>query len=115
MDYIYKIEIELDDEKIICEDKYEIVDIYNMIRKCFASEGFVEEKKNEKSMIFAYKKGDSKAFSKVGIVCNALYDAKWFKPYVTKMLWFDLSDDSVEDVLASFSSYDRKYGKTYGK
>lgn len=40
----FKVEIELDDEKIISDGRYELEDIYDAIRKCFVDEHIPEIK-----------------------------------------------------------------------
>lgn len=87
--YIYKIEIELDDEKIIDEDKYEIADIYSAIRKMFADEGIEEIKNNSHTLVFASNKEDNRELSRFALIETTLIDKDWFMSYVKRFMWFD--------------------------
>lgn len=89
MKYRYKLEIELDDEKIISDGKYEIKSIYETIRGMFADEGIPEVKTDSHMLVFASNKTDDKEFSKFGLIETTLMDSKWFRPYIKKLLWFN--------------------------
>ena len=62
-------------------------------------------------MVYLYKIGDGNdSFSEVGIVANALHDS-WLGKYLKKMEWYDMSDDSTEDMLREIQEFDNEYGK----
>lgn len=89
MKYRYKLEIELDDEKIIADDKYEIESIYETIRGMFADEGIPEVKTDGHILVFASNKTDDKEFARFGLIETTLIEKKWFMPYVKRMMWYD--------------------------
>lgn len=104
MNYLYKLEIELDDEKIISDGIYSLESIYDGIRSIFAEEGISEIKAQDKALVFASNNNDDKEFAKFGYAETFLIEQKWFAPYVKKMLWYDTLYDveSKEDVLRFF-------------
>lgn len=107
MEYLYKLEIELDDEKIIADDKYDIDSIYDTIRSWFKEEGIPEISKDNSVLIFASNKDDDKEFSRFGLIETELMDAEWFRPYVKKMFWYnnEYGKNYREDIIAE----DKKY------
>lgn len=112
MDYRYKLEIELDDEKIIADNKYVIESIYDTIRGMFADEGIPEIKTDSHMLVFASNKDDDKEFARFGLVETTLMDSKWFKPYVKKMIWYNrlYGKDYKENIIAEDEHYRKKYG-----
>ncbi len=101
MKYRYKIEIELDDEKIIREGKYEIADIYATIRSWFAEEDIPEVDSEEGVLAFASNKTDDKEFARFALIETTLVEKDWFLPYAKRMTWYDTIYGvlSTEDVL----------------
>lgn len=89
MDYRYKLEIELDDEKIISDNKYDKNSIYKTIREMFADEGILEVKSDRHMLVFASNKTDDKEFARFGLIEKTLLNADWFMPYVTRLMWYD--------------------------
>lgn len=43
-------------------------------------------------------------------MANALYDS-WLGKYLKKMEWYDMSDDSTEDILSEIQEFDNEYVK----
>jgi hypothetical protein len=101
MDYRYKIEIELDDDKIISDNIYVLESIYENIREMFADEEISEIKTNAHMLVFASNKSDDKELARFGLIETTLIEEDWFMPYVTKMMWYDTlhSTISQENVL----------------
>lgn len=104
MDFRYKLEIELDDEKIIADNKYVIESIYDTIRGMFADEGIPEIKTNTHMLVFASNKTDDKELARFGLIETTLIEKDWFMPYVTRMMWYDTLYGMVsqEDVIKVF-------------
>ena len=104
--FSYKIEIELDDEKIIAEKKYDIKSIYSAIRDLFAREKIKEIKSHVPNMLtFASNKKDSKELGRFGAVESALLvKDQRLLPYISKVTWYDTLYNKVntEDVLEVF-------------
>ena len=101
MKYRYKLEMELDDEKIIADGKYEIDSIYHTFRSWFKEEGISEISKNARELVFASNKTDDKEFAKFSLIETSLVKEKWFIPYIKRMAWYDTVYGTVskEDVI----------------
>lgn len=104
MEYQYKIEIEMDDEKIIKEGKYVLDSIYDAIRRWFKEEDIQEVKGDSHTLTFIGTNVGKDDFGRMGLVEVSLAEAEWFKPYVKKMLWYnrDYGKDYVENVIEEF-------------
>lgn len=101
MNYRYKIEIELDDEKIISDNIYVLESIYENIRKMFADEGINEIVDNSHTLTFTSDGKEKNDWGKMWANLTMLFEEKWFRLYAIKMLWFDNEYGVVnrEDVL----------------
>lgn len=95
MDYLYKITVEIDDEKVLSLQQHDLDAVYKTVREAFAGCNFKEVPTDNKRLAFVIGDGND-SFSKVGIVANALHDS-WLGKYLKKMEWYDMSDDSTED------------------
>ena len=109
MDYLYKITVEIDDEKVLSLQQHDLNAVYKTVREAFAGCHFKEQSTNNKQLVFVIEDGND-SFSEVGIVTNALHDSCLGK-YLKKMEWYDMSDGSTEDVLKEISDFDNEYGK----
>lgn len=110
MDYAFKVEIALDDEKILADQVYDLNDMYKTIRKMFTEKGMHDISDGNGRLIFISKKGEKDAFCTCGLNVNRLYDSKWASPYLKELLWYNGSKDTVENILVTRAEYDRKYG-----
>lgn len=106
--YLYKITVEIDDDKVKRLDKHDLDGVYQTVRGVFLEQDF-QDVSEEKQLIFTIM-SHKDAFSNVGIVTNTLYDS-WLGIYLKRMDWYDAEEDSVEDVLKEFKEFDTKYGK----
>ncbi len=107
-DYRYKVEIELDDEKILREHKYDLESIYNTIRQWFNERNTDENVSNEKSLVFASSRQDDKAYGCFALIKCRLMRSEWFRPYVSKMLWYNTDEgEGFEDVLYEYEQMGR--------
>ena len=106
-EYLYKIEIEMDDKKILADNEYDIDEIYQTIREFFAEENIMEITNDRGILIFASCKTDNKEFARFGYIEKCLVQCEWFKRYVKRMTWFDkiYGDVSEENVLKVFGEY----------
>lgn len=108
MDYLYKLTVEIDDDKVLRLQRHDLGAVYQTVRDAFAGCNFQEQSQDDRELIFTI--GEEKdSFSEVGIVANSLYDS-WLGPYLKRMEWYDASDDSKEDVLREIGDFDEKYG-----
>lgn len=101
-DYRFKVEIELDDDKIISENKYDKDGIYDTIRSLFKEKGIAEKPFDGKTMVFYSSRQDEQIYGEFALLKCGLIMADWIRPYIKKMYWYnaDYSDDYCEDVLA---------------
>lgn len=111
MDYAFKVEIVLDDQKILADQIYELDDVYKCIREMFTKKGMHDISKGNERLIFISKKGENDAFCTCGLNVNRLYDSEWASPYLKELLWYNGNKDTVENVLVIRAEYDRKYRK----
>lgn len=109
-DFAQKVEIVLDDEKILSDDIYELNDIYRSIKDMFTQKGMHDVSQGNK-LIFISREGEKDAYCTCGLNVNNLYDSEWARPYLKKMLWYNGSRGSVEDVLLIRVEFDKKYGE----
>lgn len=108
MDYLYKLTVEIDDDKVLRLQRHDLGAVYQTVRDAFAGCNFQEQSQDDRELIFTIGEGKD-SFSEVGIVANSLYDS-WLGPYLKRMEWYDASDDSKEDVLREIVDFDEKYG-----
>ena len=108
MDYLYKLTVEIDDDKVLRLQRHDLGAVYQTVRDAFAGCNFQEQSQDDRELIFTIGEGKD-SFSEVGIVANSLYDS-WLGPYLKRMEWYDASDDSKEDVLREIGDFDEEYG-----
>lgn len=109
MNYLYKIAVEIDDEKVLSLQQHDLNAVYKTVREAFADCSFNELSTNDNQLVFVIGDGND-SFSEVGIAANALHDS-WLGKYLKKMEWYDMSDDSTEDMLREIQKFDNEYGK----
>lgn len=102
MDYLYKITVEIDNEKVLSLQQHDLDAVYKTVREAFAGCNFKEVPTDNKRLAFVIGDGND-SFSEVGIAANALHDS-WLGKYLKKMEWYDMSDDSTEDMLREYKS-----------
>ena len=83
MDYLYKITVEIDDEKVLSLQQHDLDAVYKTVREAFAGCNFKEVPTDNKRLAFVIGDG-SDSFSEVGIVANALHDS-WLGKYLTAL------------------------------
>lgn len=113
MEYRYKLEIELDEDKIISDGKYEIDSIYDTIRSWFKKTEIPEVKNDDHMMTFISDRYDKDDYAEFGLIETDLMDADWFKPYVKKMLWYNRENgkNHSENIISEDERFRKKYGK----
>ncbi len=107
MEYLYKIEIKMNDEKIQKDGKYQHDSIYDVIRKLYAKYDISEVPGKEGYITFGSNKRDAYEFGKFGAVENTLLRTEWFSENVTEMTWHDYlhGKESVGDCLELAERY----------
>ena len=103
-----KLEIKLDDDKIIADSKYKLDGIYQTLEKAFI-EADLQEKKEANGTLMVYGTGKPADFGSFGWIITSLKKKEWFMKYVTKWIWYnsddgyDENDFAVEDVLYHYT------------
>ncbi len=109
MDYLYKITVWVDDEKILNMKEDDLNGVYRVIRETFAECNFKEQPTDDGTLVFTI--GDGKdSFSEVGLATTTLRTS-WLGKYLKRMEWYDSSDDSTEDMFKELEEYRRQRGK----
>lgn len=106
--YLYKITVEIDDDKVKQLNQHDLEAVYQTVRDAFIEQNF-QDVSNGKELIFIIMP-NKRAFSAVGLATNSLYDC-WMGKYIKRMDWYDAEDESTEDILKEFKEFDTKYGK----
>ena len=111
-EYRYKLEIELDEDMIRIDNKYEVEALRQYIIDRCADLGIVEMVETGRTMMFVNSDYDYDYYARFGQIATELYfKEKWFRRYVTKMLWYNIANGvkHCEDTLATFRAYDSKF------
>jgi len=111
-EYRYKLEIELDENMIIKDNKYEIQALRQRIIERFADLGIVEMVEIGRTMKFVNNDYDYDYYARFGRIATELYyKQKWFRRYAIKMLWYNNAngENHCENMLAAFRTYDLKF------
>lgn len=82
MDYLYKIAVEIDDEKVLSLQQHDLNAVYKTVREAFADCSFNELSTNDNQLVFVIGDGND-SFSEVGIAANALHDS-WLGKYLKR-------------------------------
>ncbi|WP_456028672.1 hypothetical protein [Ruminococcus sp.] len=111
MDYLYKITIGIDDDKVLSMRQHDLNAVYKTVRNTFARCNFKEQEQESENgdLVFTIGKGKD-SFSEVGIATGVLRES-WLGKYLNKMEWYDSSDDTTEDVFKEIEEFKAKYGK----
>ena len=87
MDYLYKITVEIDNEKVLSLQQHDLDAVYKTVREAFAGCNFKEVPTDNKRLAFVIGDGND-SFSEVGIVANALQLA-WQVPEKDGMVRYE--------------------------
>lgn len=88
-----KMLIELDENKIMSDGKYDLDKINSYLSKAFAKRNMQKEASNW------YTNG---TFTNCGSLILTLSQKDWFIENVKQWLWYDEDDDSIEDLKAHY-------------
>ena len=108
MDYLYKITVEIDDDKVLRFQQHDLNAVYQTVVEAFTEQGFKDVSEG-KQLIFTIQPC-KRAFSAVGLATTSLFNC-WMGKYLKRMEWYDADDDSTENVLKEFDKIIAKYGK----
>ena len=103
-----KLEIKMDEEKIIADQKYRVESIYQVLKSVFSRYGLKRTEKPDGTMSFVGS-GNPKDYGAFGAIITSLKEKDWFIDYVEKWIWYNSDDGenendfSVEDVLYHYT------------
>jgi hypothetical protein len=103
-----KIEIGLDKEQILIDNKYEVNAIYNFIDELFTSENLIKEPSDNDLLIFIGKE-PYHDFAKMFNCIFYLEKQDWFMDYVR--VWNFYNNGRYENILQQSKEKLAKYGK----
>ncbi len=86
--------IELDENKILNEGKYDLSKINAYLSKAFAKRNMSKDNANW------YRNGN---FTSCGSLILVLSQKDWFMDNVKQWLWYDEEDESIEDLKAHYT------------
>ena len=89
--YRFKVEIVIDEEKVIKDDKYEPQVMYDYIRDMFKQFELPEIKTEEPYHLIFTDKGGNKDLGAMGRIVFDLCDMDWFRKYATEFYWYELN------------------------
>lgn len=89
--YRFKVEIVIDEEKVIKDDKYEPQVMYDYIRDMFKQFELSEIKTEEPYHLIFTDKGGNKDLGAMGRIVFDLCDMDWFRKYATEFYWYELN------------------------
>lgn len=97
MDCIFKVEIKLDEEKVLAEGVYYPKDIYKAIIETFKEFDIPRLKSdNEKMLAFGTEKRAK--FGKVWLAVLKIEES-FIMPYLTHYKWYNFETGEVEDII----------------
>lgn len=101
-----KLEIKLDDNKIIADKKYNLDSIYRVLDEAFARQGIRRTQDQDGTLYYI---GASQKYGSFGGIITSLHEKSWFMDYVVKWLWYnsdngeDEDDFAIDDVLYHYT------------
>lgn len=99
MKFKYKVEIVIDEEKVINDDIYDPKEMYEFIRNMFKRFDLAEIKTDKPYYLIFADKGRNRDYGALGKAMLDLYYSDWFLNYAKKLFWHNNVNESVEDVL----------------
>ena len=108
MKFKYKVEIVIDEEKVINVYIYDTKEMYEFIRNMFNRFDLAEIKTDKPYHLIFADKGRNRDYGALGKAMLDLYYSDWFLNYAKKLFWHNNVNESVEDVLKQLGN------KTWG-
>lgn len=94
-----KLEIKMDEAKILEEQKYRVESIYQALEQAFFQYKLNLTKDTDGTMCFTGN-GNPKDYGAFGSIITSLREKTWFMDYVTKWVWYNSDDGENEDDFA---------------
>lgn len=104
----FKVEILIDEEKVIADDRYEPEILYKYIRDMFKRFQLCEIKTDQSNHIIFIDRGTNKDMAGLASAAVDLYNTDWFSEYAMRFLWISrnrdgsISKSSIFDELKDF-------------
>ena len=95
-EYMLKLEIKMDEEKIREEKKYRVESIYQALGQAFSRYELNQLRGADGTMCFTGN-GNPKDYGAFGSIITSLREKAWFMDYVTKWMWYNSDDGENED------------------
>lgn len=108
MKYKYKVEIVIDEEKVINDDIYDPKEMYEYIKNMFRRFDLPEIKTDKPYHLIFTDKSRSRDYGALWRVILDLYDMDWFKNYAVKYFWHNKSNGSIEDIMLGLNKCRKK-------
>lgn len=108
MTYKYKVEIVIDEVKVVKDDIYEPTEMYEFIRNMFRRFDLPEIKTDKPYHLIFTDKGRSRDMGILASNAIDLYESDWFKKYAVEFYWHSrnnnntISKSSIFDELNDF-------------
>ena len=115
MKFKYKVEIVIDEEKVINDDIYDPKEMYEYIKNMFRRFDLPEIKTDKPYHLIFTDKGRSRDYGALGRTIFDLYEYEWFKKYAVKFKFYDLISGSCEDIIYKINKYRSHYGISWKK
>lgn len=109
-DYVFKIVVEIDEDKVNEIGETDLDTVYGIVRTTYVNHGLHDVSEGGRQLIFISKDGEDYAYVEIGMATFELYDS-WLRKYLKKMDWYDSNDDSIEDMLIGIRQVDMKCGR----
>lgn len=103
-----KLEIKMDENKIIADQKYQVESIYQALEQSFSRYRLNQTKEPDGTLCFTGN-GKPEDYGAFGCIITSLKEKVWFMAYVTKWIWYNSDDGenaedfAVEDVLYHYT------------
>lgn len=94
MNYFYKVEMTIDEEKAI-SDGVKLAGLYAAIDSCFKEDKIYKEVSGK---LVTYYTDDKEKNGMISACVLSLYDSP-MRPYLTSLVWYNKLLDNVENVL----------------
>ena len=108
MMFRFKVEIIIDEEKVVKDQLYKPKTLYKYIKDVFNYYHLKEVKGNNLNHIVFVDRGNNRDYGGLWSGIWQLYDQAWFKKYALKCLWFDKKENEPEDVLKEAADFEKR-------
>ena len=98
-DVMLKLEIKLDEKKILDDQRYKADSIYQALEKAFLRYNLKKIQEPDGTICFMGT-GNPKDYGAFGCIITSLKEKEWFMDYVTKWVWYNSDDVESEDEFA---------------